>query len=535
MSATTNGTRRPSVALIAGIAVLLGIFAAVMFGPATTVKSWIIILAHYSAWVVVPVVVVGAAGFAAYCMLAADSAPSAHRRGYGYETVEEKREREAAEAAARAADEKLRPVGYVLAAFAVVGVFATAWFWVSHGHGTNQVYLAGVEVVETAAPSYEDRIAYPTAKASLPKNMQGLRGDITDPTYVDGQWTSVVTYKGSFKGTQAVLTWSSPLVGEGTYEVCKFGPGAERKLGGYFGASLTREIRKQVPGVMVDDQDAYGYCVNGAPSLVVPLKDVVGWAHPHQVPGGVAVMDKDGVVTIHRSVESGQFPGPVYPSSLAKRQREATAGMGSMTDQWFNRAGYEKANEASGMPEADDPNGSNAGELALVGKDGRTYLDTPLSSRGADTSITAEAVLDATSVEAGKFSPLVVHQFKKARTANKEVADDIRGDYRDLEWASGLKIFEVTPVDSKTWVVSLGQTLDILYRVRVNADGTSCLEDADGTQLRCGAPKNNGTTPATTGGTVPGNDSELVKLSDQELIDLLDRANAEVQRRLSSK
>ena len=114
------------------------------------------------------------------------------------------------------------------------------------------------------------------------------------------------------------------------------------------------------------------------------------------------------------------------------------------------------------------------------------------------------------------------------RQANSTTADRIKADFGDLAWASGLQVFEITPVSTNEWVASIGLRQNVTHRVRIAPDGSACLETADGRAIRCSGdnqepqPAPEPTTPVT----------DLDQLTDEQLADLADAVNAEVSKRL---
>jgi hypothetical protein len=315
----------------------------------------------------------------------------------------------------------------------------------------------------------------------------------------------------------------------------QFHSGADRKLGGWWGHSLLRAIRDQQVGAMADSDDAYCYIRDGKPYHVVPLTKVEGWVWPHEVPSGAVIVDQDGNVTVKTHIAEDEIPGPVYPSSLAQRVRESNAALGSIFDEWNDRAGYEESNVASGVADSSDTDA----ELVMYRGGKRGLYVTPLTPRGASKSVVAVAETDATSVTAGRYNPVVVHELVVPRTANDQITKDIRNHFAGLEWASGLKIFEIAPISNDEWVVSLGQTLDVMYRVHLYGNGNSLLYRANGQFVR-GVNKQGvdideqGNLVAVASPAAPTNvpagpnGVDLTQVSDDALI-------AELNRRLAAK
>jgi hypothetical protein len=103
------------------------------------------------------------------------------------------------------------------------------------------------------------------------------------------------------------------------------------------------------------------------------------------------------------SVEPGQLPGPVYPISLSRIQREEAnwaAGRKWHDNESF---GYEPSN-------SETQNGNNADFLLKSKEDGRLYWVTPLTPNTSDSQLTiAYSVIPADRMQSGQLNDLVVY------------------------------------------------------------------------------------------------------------------------------
>jgi hypothetical protein len=445
-----------------------------------------------------------------------------------------------------------RILGVVTVVVTLAAVGFTVKFWVTHNYLVDREYIAAVKVVETPAPGFAQRPAQPIAAASAKTNLGDNVGDLQATRFVtDGTsdtWNALVARKATFGGYESVQAQNLPLTGASIDPTfCKFTTAsADRRLGGHFTHSLDRSIYHLARGVTFDSADAYGLCTGPKldhPLVVVPLTKVQGWLYAHQVPAGVAVYDGlTGKTTVVKNVKQGQLAGPVYPISLAARTRAAAAAVGSFSDYWHNRVGFEETAGDDG-----DPNGDNRAEFALRGASVSTdaaYV-TPLTPRGASVSIVAEGVVTSDSSTYGQLNTFTVHKLGHSRVANSATAVAIKSNYGDLpEWAAGMKIYEITPVSATEWVASLGMNQNINYRVLVKSNGDSCLERVDGTKLRCGkvtgiggngpgvalAPAN-GSASAVP---VPANNAGLVKLTNAQLVALQEQVTRELVSRIDA-
>jgi hypothetical protein len=500
----SNPTRKtiPWIGSIIGLAVFAG-----WLTWATTVRSLIIIVLHYTAFWVVPLLIVTVVALVGMYGLGARSDRKQGKAPTGKPSFAE----------------RFPKTIFTGAALLLLGAL---FFFISHSYLTNREYLSEVKIEKTAITEQDERVPYQTGAETLPKNLGSVRGDVSDVTYVDGRYTAVITNKGVFQGLKEVISWSSPVTGgDGTYERASFTAGADRKLSGYWSHSLLRQIRDERVGVLADEEDAYGYIAGGKAFYVVPLRTVEGWIAPRQVAAGVAIVDENGNITIKETVAEGEVPGPVYPASLAQRIREANEGLGSLTDQWFSRAGYEQSDRASGVDDNGDSEKDNPTEFVLYHGGAGRYV-TPLTPRGASKSIVAVAEMSATTVTAGKDNVLVIHELAAPRKANGEIEKEIKTQFARLEWASGLKMFEMVPAGNKEWLVTLGQSIEVMYRVRILENGTMIVEKPNSTFVQ-GVTASGAPTDADGKEIEKGNTFDFSGATDEQLL-------AEINRRLTA-
>lgn len=433
-----------------------------------------------------------------------------------------------------------RAVAWVLLIALSVG---TITYWVTYSYESKRAYLSAVETVDDGVPDFAERAPYPVAVAKAKPLLGDVRGTIEKVRFVtDGDedsFNALVTKPGFLTGYQVLEHADIEPNGDGEATTCKFSESATKKIHGRLMHSLDRSIAAARPGSFFDGEDAYGYCDDEkAPIVVVPLKKLAGLFHITEVPAGVALYNgNSGRLEMLDSVEDGEIPGPVFPTSLAAKLRAATEATGSFTDYLFSRAGYESTDG-----DDDDPNAGNTTEFALRTADGKGGVyATPLTPKGSAQTIVALGVISSSSVKSGEWNTLTVHRYSKSRVPGSTVAQTLRGDYGDLpEWAAGMGIFEVTPLSQTQWVASLGQNQDVSYRVLVNANGSSCLERADGSKIRCGKATGPAGSPGAGGDNssrpvaVPDSVTELDKLSDDELATLQRQLTDELLARLTT-
>lgn len=464
-----------------------------------------------------------------------------HFGGYG-SWRERSEETEAKEQAAKRSARIKIVIGTVAA---VGGIGAVVWVMFWSGYAADQKYLAAAETTTKSQPQLTERAAWDVANAQAPGAQGTFRGKIVRTAYVadKGVYGSLIRKSGSGSSSYVgVMEQKLEFTGQSKVNVCTFSTSADKRLGGYFGHSMTRALSHIERGLVVDEKDAYGFCDGDTPMVVIPVKKLQGWFPAIQVPAGVAIYNgKTGELKLHKDLTEGAVPGPVYPMSLAQRQREA---LGALNGTWWQalrgQVGYSDTSSDNG-----DPNGSNRAELALATAGGDDVFATPLTMRGRSGAIAALGISDAGQVHAGQLNSYTVHELTAARKANSAVQDRLKADYADLpDWAAGMKVFEIAPVSNGTWVASLGQKQNVNYRVRINADGSSCLETASGEKIRCGARRGgtfNTTTPGTPGSSgatdpveLPGDAAALAELTDAQIAQLQKQLTDELVRRINT-
>lgn len=419
----------------------------------------------------------------------------------------------------------------------LAGGFLT-FLWMAHtSYNQDRVYAASVNVVADPVPALAPRAPYQVGEQQARPNLGDTPGDIADTTYLPGQdrYATLVERRGLLSGYEVAFTQQIPLQGRGASDQkCRFAAGADARVSGWFGHNLGRLISEQQRAVRFDGGDVYAYCdADGAPQVVLPLKKQVGFWTVTEKSAGVAVYDgRTGKVNI-RATGDG-IPGPSYPLSLAARQRDATPAVGSFGDWFFDRSGWETPD--------DDVNSGNDTEFTLA-RDGRPVYVTPLTGRGSATAISVVTEVKA-SARRGGLATLAVHRLNPVWVSPKSLVDRIKADYQDLPNWQNIQVYEVIPTGGESWVATLGTGQNILYRVvgsgSLKGDKPTCLQRADGSEVRCGSlADRNGNGAGTQYGAgngsasaAPSAPSDLRALTPEQLADLQRRVSDEVDCRL---
>jgi hypothetical protein len=283
---------------------------------------------------------------------------------------------------------------------------------------------------------------------------------------------------------KGVAEWSGQY-GAST-DICTFsGPFELNKaFQGRWGINLSDEIADKYPNYWFHDSDMWGYCkgndaASAEPVIVIPMLKQAGYQYRTTLQfAGVLVIEGsptgDAKFTLDTDVQQGEYPGPVYPATLAAEQRGAANWAAGLQMNWFRSFGY--------MPTTIDTNVENPSEYQLVSKlDGKNYWVTPLSPNGSNSqNIIAYAVVPADVAVVGKLNPLTVYVLNgdshDARVANLQMMEqNVVSAINRTEpsfTTSGGSIKEFLPVSSELWQVYAERGGLVKYKVEVKTDGT---------------------------------------------------------------
>ncbi|MFG2621171.1 hypothetical protein ACGFXC_26500 [Streptomyces sp. NPDC048507] len=425
----------------------------------------------------------------------------------------------------------------------VVGAALAVGWWVYGSYLQDRAYMADVRIVSEPVPEFSARAPYVVGKAQAAPHLGDVTGEISDITYLpdSGKFATLVERRGWLSGYEVGLVQDIPLGGESrSRQRCAFDVDvADARIGGWFGHNLGRKISAEKRWLRFDGDDAYVVCSGDTPTVVVPLKRQTGVFVVTERPAGVALYDgKTGKLTL--ASDTSAVPGPSYPLSIAARQREGTAAVGSFADWWFERSGWDASEDGA--------NAGNESEFTLRYRDesgGSAYV-TPLTPQGEASSVVAVSTVP-TRHQGGRLAPMTVHRLDPTWSSPKALVALIKAEYRDVCCYNDDMVFEVVPTGGSTWTATIGSEQNIRYRVegsgQVNGREATCLKAADGALIRCAyaAPgsaeeaelkrreqqKQEATDPAK-----PRDPGDLTAYTAEELAELNRRVSEEVGRRL---
>ncbi|PRH81054.1 hypothetical protein C6N75_00810 [Streptomyces solincola] len=388
--------------------------------------------------------------------------------------------------------EDRRPAG-PLAAFlacvgAAVGLVLTVGWFVYGDYLQDRAYLDGLRVVSEPVPELAARAPYLAGKAQAAPHLGDVTGEIADVTYLPDadRFATLVERRGWLAGYEIGLVQDVPLGGTSrTQQRCGFDTeAADARIGGWFGHNLGRKIAAERRWARFEAGDAYVVCTGpggATPVVVVPLKRQTGLLVVTERPAGLALYDgRTGELTI--TDDTAAVPGPTYPLSLAARQREATAAVGSFADWWFERSGWDASEDGA--------NEGNESEFTLRhrGDGGRQEYVTPLTPQGEASSVVAVSTVPTRHLGGG-LAPLTVHRLDPTWSSPGAIVALIKTEYRDVCCYNDDAVFEVVPTGGSTWTATLGSAQNIRYRVegrgQIAGREATCLKSADGALVRC--------------------------------------------------
>ncbi|MFG2873664.1 hypothetical protein ACGFYU_01300 [Streptomyces sp. NPDC048337] len=259
-------------------------------------------------------------------------------------------------------------------------------------------------------------------------------------------------------------------------------------------------------------------------------------------PAGVALYNgQTGQLTI--TTDTASVPGPSYPLSLASRQREGTAAVGSFSDWWFERSGWDASEDGA--------NEGNESEFTLRYRNetGAGAYGTPLTPQGEASSVVAVSTVP-TRHQGGGLAPMTVHRLSPTWSSPKALVELVKAEYRDVCCYNDDRVFEVVPTGGSTWTATVGSPQNIRYRVegrgQIGGREATCLKAADGALIRCayaapGSPeeeelkrREQQKQPPKPEGTAPPGELDLGAYTPEQLADLQHRLSEEFVRRLKS-
>ena len=411
---------------------------------------------------------------------------------------------------------------------------------------SSAIYKASSVTTENNGESlsFEQRTPFDVAEAVSNRSLGDSTGDVTGVIKsipAENTFTTAIERRGMFKGYESVQKMSLPLYGAFSFkdniQFCSFDEHmANRKLNGlYFNNNLYYKAVHTAtlnPTARISKGDVIMDCDGDTPMVYLPVTKMKmsGLVSSYRIPIGVVTYNgKTGQLTYDREGKVKDKNIPVYPQSVAKKQRESTKASSGVYNYFFQKAGFE-----STEGDEEDVNSSNPTEFGLLTTDKKSQYVTPLTPRGDSNSIIALSTVNSTESTYGELNPLTVHRFETPKQATSTIASSIISSELSGYKANGLTVFEVVPSEDGSWTASIGKNQNILYRAIIQNAGDIVLKDKNGRTVSSGNDsegKNNenGSQPSH----VPSvGDKPLEEMSAKELKELADAITGELAKRI---
>lgn len=333
-------------------------------------------------------------------------------------------------------------------------------------------------------------------------------------------------------GYEAVQTLTMPTTGaipSGASDFCKIPDSMTRRLDTVWPwHALSWSIHAKAPFAHWDNDDAFGYCANGQPMVVVPLYKYSGWWAVTKEPNGAAVYSEDGVEILSaQELTDRTIEGPTYPRTVASEQRTSINAGGTLMQWLGSKYGYNLTDQ-----DEEDSNTDNPSEFTLVpfGTQDLQYV-TPLTPRGSSQSMTAVSVVPASQQGEGRLPLTLNTSADLPATSTLETAikeSSVHGDNAwTTRWSAGMGVYEILPAQNGHWAASIGQGQAVSYRADIAPDGKVTVVNADTGASSDGAASSSKKKDAVT---VDGG-KPLDQMSEGELLKLIQDVATELEKR----
>lgn len=214
----------------------------------------------------------------------------------------------------------------------------------------------------------------------------------------------------------------------------------------------------------MDRADAWAFCDEDAAMVAVPVDKRAGNPfNRHFVPAGVALYDgSTGEVEILDEVAEDELPGPVVSENYAALIEEAMSHRDNegVLSVLLRQTGYQTPDASSINHQLGDANGGSAHVTAL-------------QRVSASTAVEYILAVPSGEVTAGEHPGTEMYLLDPTRRDNTVISDSIRSQFSDINWDSGIEVQEITPGPEGTWVASIGQATEVVYRVKMDGNESS--------------------------------------------------------------
>lgn len=276
-----------------------------------------------------------------------------------------------------------------------------------------------------------------------------------------GVWSAVMDGSERAQPMHGVAQWDGK---EQQAKTCVFRDGYKfnRALHGDYMNDLQNLIAERYPDLVFEEEDVWGYCAGEQadiaqryPVVVIPMQKIVPYEmQTERLPAGVLELkgsaSGDPVMTYKPTVKAGTYPGPVYPLTLVRSQREATS--------WAAGRGYRDRVSFGFEPATDEVQAGNTSEFLLRDRATRRlwYVTPATPNASKSESIIAYMLTPADQVTDGKLNPLDVRVYPDNHAAvnfNEMVANaqSYLAQSNPGLAAAKMELTEFTPLTDDKW------------------------------------------------------------------------------------
>lgn len=354
-------------------------------------------------------------------------------------------------------------------------------------HGTKNDSHGCVKQGDLPSDAWVPRIGSNDTAISALRNSSAVASgtslDTDTVTYLNGtksgEWSGVIDGSGLQNALGGVAEWP----GHGTATVCTFtGDYAiDRAFHGDKSNSLTNLFHERFPMFTYHMTDVWGYCKDKQPIVVIPVTEPTPSSQRTvDTAAGVVIVRGDHGKTIldyHPDVKAGEFPGPVYPTSLTGTQRDNAlwaAGRQNGQEDGGNHFGFKPTDDT-------DVQTGHVSEFLLEDqKTGRLQYVTPLTLRGSTSQLfVAFAISFGDEVHRGQLNPVSIYAFDDNDNRRVPIRNLVSAANNWLQqnqpWlkANGTTLKEFEPINGDTWRGYLENNNTVQYMLDVEWDGNT--------------------------------------------------------------
>lgn len=336
-----------------------------------------------------------------------------------------------------------------------------------------------IKVGTLSSAGFQSRVSSATGALFVMQRTSGSSQNVnllTDTlTYLngagkDGVWSAIRDGSGNITPMEGVVEW--PGVGNPTE--CTFTGrwNINRAINGAHGNSLSNLLAATYPQYYWTESDVWGYCKGNEPIVVFPVERQVRFQdRVLDTPAGVIIVtgSSSGKPQLRYEPDAVNLPGPVYPTTIADQQLNASSWSVGRLLRTRTQFGYEPTDSAA-------QNGNVQDYLLKSNADGHLYWVTPLTLRGSESQLfVAYSMVRADVVHSGQLNPFEIYVLGPNDIRRVNI-DSLEAQARDFVsqqnpgfFSSGGQLVEFTPTVGDVWRAFGELNGRVVYRLDISA------------------------------------------------------------------